>query len=115
MIEVMNPSDIEKITSPKVQRYLHARFKEIAYAPTPDIEGYFLVIDDFTQLNTRQKLTHVVLPSIAEGLLQEVEAVTMRNAVVEISLLFNNEFLLSLILIDLSPEHLSLIMKEAGV
>ena len=112
MIEVMCPQDIEKITSPVVQTYLHKRFKEIGYVIDPEIEGYFIYVPDFAQLHQTQDLTYLILPSIEEGLFDRPEGISITGDIVEVSLLFNNEFLISLVFYRLSPGEFEIITKE---
>ena len=115
MIEVMHPSDIEEIDVPEVQAYLHKRFKEIDYGLTPHIEGYFLYVEAFSLLYEKQRLKHLVLPSIAGGLFDRVEGVSVEGDIVEVSLLFNNEFLMSLVFKGLDQKSLEVITKEKKI
>ena len=112
MIEVLQPEDIEKIDVPEVQAYLHKRFKEIDYRLTPHIEGYFLYIDAFLLLYKSNQLKYLILPSITEGLFDKVEGVSVEGDIVEVSLLFNNEFLMSLIFKGLDQKSLEVITKD---
>ena len=115
MIDVMNPNDIEKIDVPEVQAYLYKRFKEINYTLMPQIEGYFLFVEDFSLLYESHQLMHFILPSIKEGLFDRVEGVSVEGDIVEVSLLFNNEFLMSLIFKGLDQESLEVITKEEKI
>ena len=112
MVEVMYPRDIEKINDPEVASYLHKRFQEIDHALHPQTEGYFLYVEDFTSLYKKNIQHYFVLPSISEGLFDSVENVEVGNGVVEVSLLFNNEFMMSLIFHNLTSEQLQIIIKE---
>ncbi len=115
MIEVMYSEDIEKINAPAVQVYLHKRFKEIDHTLIPHIEGYFLYVEDFSLLLTSHRLKHLVLPSIAEGLFDRVEGMALEGEIVEVSLLFNNEFLMSLVFHGLDQKSLEVITKEKKI
>lgn len=112
MIEVMCPNDIGKISSPEIRAYLHKRFKEIGYPLIPHIEGYFLYVQDFSLLYESHVLKHLILPSIAEGLFDKIEGVTVDGDILEVSLLFNNEFLMSLVFFGLDEMSLEIMTKE---
>ena len=113
MIEVMTQSDIAKVDVLAVQTYLHKRFKELEYLLNPITEGYFIYVKDFTSLQVSHRLTYVTLPSIAEGLFRHIEGITIKEDIVEVSLLFNNEFLLSLIFYGLDANSLNLITNQS--
>jgi len=112
MVEVMYPRDIEKINDPEVASYLHKRFQEIDHVLHPQTEGYFLYVEAFTSLYKKNTQYYLVLPSIQEGLFNKIENVEVENGVVEVSLLFNNEFMISLIFHNLTAEELQVITKE---
>ena len=111
MIEVMSINDIGSITSVAMRKYLFKRFEEIGTL-NPQTEGYFLVVNDFALLQERQPLHYVCLPSIAEGLFDEVEGVSVEGNIVEASLLFGNEFLMSLVFNGLDEKSLEIVTKE---
>jgi len=113
MIEVMTPNDIEEINVPEVQAYLYKRFKEIAYTLIPQIEGYFLYVEDFSLLYESHQLMHIILPSIEEALFDRLEGLSVEGDIVEVSLLFNNEFLISLVFKGLDQESLEVISGES--
>ncbi len=97
MVEIFQPQDVLDVSPISVQRYLLTRFTEIGYTLNPKSEGYFIYVDDFTELTQTQSLSYITLPSLEEGLFSSVEDITIKGDIVEVSLLFNNEFLLSLI------------------
>lgn len=111
MIEVMSINDIGSITSAAMRKYLFKRFEEIGTLNS-QTEGYFLVVNDFALLQERQPLHYVCLPSISDGLFDHVEGVAVEGDIVEVSLLFNNEFLMSLIFSDLDEKSLEIVTKE---
>jgi hypothetical protein len=111
MIEVMHPKDIEQIDNAEVVAYLHQRFEEMGYRLHPQTEGYFLYVEDFMQLYESHPLHYVTLPSISGGLLQRIEGVKIQEDIVEIILIFNNEFTLSLVLYKPSQTFLQMITK----
>ena len=113
MIEVMSKSDIVKVDVLPVQTYLHKRFKELKHPLEPSTEGYFVYVGDFTSLQGSHRLRYVTLPAISEGLFRNIEAVSIKDDIVEVSLLFNNEFLLSLIFYSLDINSLNLITNQS--
>ena len=113
MVEVMNEKDIAKIDLLPVHTYLHKRFKELEHPLEPSTEGYFIYVKDFTTLQVSHRLTYVTLPSISEGLFRHIEAITIKDDIVEVSLLFSNQFLLSVIFYRLDTKSLNLIMKPS--
>jgi len=115
MIEVMYLRDVKKIDNPEVASYLCKRFKEIDYTLIPQIEGYFLYVEDFSLLLESHRLKYLILPSIAEGLFNDIEGVSVEGDIVEVSLLFNNEFLMSLVFNSLDQKSLEIITKEKNI
>jgi hypothetical protein len=115
MIEVMYPRDIEKINDPVVASYLHKRFQEMDHILHPQTEGYFLYVEEFSSLHQRHSQHYFTLPSIDEGLIDSVENVKIEGNIVEVSILFNNEFMMSLIFHNLTSEQLQIITKEVKV
>ena len=115
MIEVMYIRDIEKIDNPEVASYLHKRFQEMDHILHPPTEGYFLYVEDFSSLHKKNIQHYFVLSSIDDGLFNSVENVDIQGSIVEVSLLFNNEFIISLIFHNLTQEQLKIIIKEGKV
>jgi len=111
MIEVMYLRDIEKIDDPEVVSYLQKRFQEIDHVLHPQTEGYFLYVEDFSTLYEEHKQHYFTLPSIDKGLFDRVEKVDIKGDIVEVSLLFNNEFMMSLIFYALDQKSLESITK----
>ena len=107
MVEIFQPQDVLDVSPISVQRYLLTRFTEIGYTLNPRSEGYFIYVDDFTELTQTQSLSHITLPSLENGLFSSVEDITIKGDIVEVSLLFNNEFLLSLIFYKIDDEDLA--------
>ena len=112
MIEVMYLKDVDKIDNPEVANYLQKRFQEINHVPHPQSEGYFLYVENFSSLYEKRTQHYFVLPSIDEGLFERVEKVDIQGNIIEVSILFNNEFMISLILYNLPQEYLKIITKE---
>ena len=112
IIEVMYPNDIDKISSPEIQAYLYKRFKEIDYSLIPHVEGYFLYVKDFSLLYESHNLNYLILPSIGEGLFDHIEGISVEDDIVEVSLLFNNEFLMSLVFNGSDEKSLEIVTKE---
>ena len=72
MVEIFQPQDVLDVSPISVQRYLLTRFTEIGYTLNPRSEGYFIYVDDFTELTQTQSLSHITLPSLEEGLLAQL-------------------------------------------
>ena len=115
MIEVMYLRDAKKIDNPEVASYLRKRFKVIDHVLHPQTEGYFLYVEDFSSLYKNNIQHYFVLPSIDDGLFDSVENVDIQGSIVEVSLLFNNEFMMLLIFHNLTQEQLKIITKEKKV
>ncbi len=112
MIEVMYLRDVEKIDNPEVASYLQKRLQEIDHILHPQTEGYFLYVEEFTSLYKKNMQHYFTLSSIDEGLFERVESVDIQGDIVEVSILFNNEFMMSLIFHNLTQEQLKIITKE---
>jgi len=112
MIEVMYLRNVEKIDNPEVTSYLQKRLQEIDHILHPQTEGYFLYVEEFTSLYKKNIQHYFTLPSIDEGLFDRVEKVDIQGLIVEVSILFNNEFMMSLIFYKLKQEYLEIITKE---
>lgn len=100
IVEVMNEVDIPKVGNKAVQRYLQQRFTELEVPLDAEREGYFLYIEETKLFEKEQQLTFAVLPSIEQGLFDRFEDTTLRDGIVEMSLLINNEFMLSIIMLE---------------
>lgn len=112
MIEILDDNDINRIASQRVREHLHKRFQEIGGIQNPSVEGYFVYVDDFEQLYHRNMLRFVDLPGIEDGILKYNEGVLQYGEIVEVSILFNNEFLLTLVLDDLGEDQKSLVFSS---
>jgi len=107
LVEIQRLTDIDKVHDLQVQQYLQKRFNEIQGIDTPVSEGYFVFVEDFKELYYRNNLQHTSLLSIDEGLFNNVEDIHIKHGIMEVSLLFNNEFLLSLVFYRPDPSILS--------
>ena len=112
MIELMYLRDLEKIDNPEVASYLQKRFQEIDHVLHPQTEGYFLYVENFSSLYEKHTQHYFTLPSIDEGLFERVEKVDIQGNIIEVSILFNNEFMMSLIFHNLTEDQLQIIAKE---
>ena len=114
MIEITKLEEINSIESAKIRIYLKRRLKEIGYELNPLTEGSFLYVEDPQEFQQSHKLQGVTLPSIEQGLFAHIEAVTVHLGIFEISLLFNNEYLLSIVVDQnsCSEEFLQLISMD---
>ena len=114
MIEITKLEEIKSIESAKIRIYLKRRLQEIGFELNPQIEGSFLYVDLPQVLHQSHQLRGMTLPSIEQGLFTHIEAVTVHLGIFEISLLFNNEYMLSLIVQknSCSEEFLQLISMD---
>jgi len=114
MIEITKPEEINSIESAKIRTYLKRRLREVGYELNSQTEGSFLYVEDPKLLHHSHRLCGVTLPSIEQGLFTSVEAVTVHLGIFEISLLFNNEYLLSIVVDEnrCSEEFLQLISMD---
>ncbi len=111
LYELFSAKDVERLPHPVLKPYLKERFKEIGGIKNPGIEGYFVYVDNFKLLYQRNALRYVTLSSMSEGLFRNIEGVTIKQDIVEVSLLFSNEFLLTLVFYRLDEESLSMILN----
>jgi len=100
IVEIMNEADIQKVGDIAVQSYLQQRFTDLEAPLDAKHEGYFLYIEDTEVFEKEQQLTFAVLPSIEQGLFSRFEDTMLRDGIVEMSLLINNEFMLSIIMLE---------------
>jgi len=97
MIEITKPEEVNVIKSAKIRIYLKRRLREVGYELNPLTEGSFLYVEDPQELQQSHRLLGVTLPSMEQGLFSTVEAISIELDIIEISLLFNNEYLLSIV------------------
>ncbi len=98
MIEITKTEDIKAIKSAKIRIYLKRRLGEVGYRLNPQTEGSFIFIEDPLELQQSHKLQGVTLPSVEQGFFTQIESVFVYLDIIEISLLFNNEYMLSVVL-----------------
>ncbi len=111
LFELFSLKEVEKLPHPVLKQYLKTRFKEIGGIKRPGVEGYFVYVEHFSALYQRNALRYVTLSSIAEGLFSNIEGISFKQDIVEVSLLFNNEFLLTLVFYQLDEESRSLLLN----
>ena len=111
LYELFTINDVERLPHPILKQYLKERFEEIGGIKAPRVDGYFVYVENFKILYQRNALRYVTLSSIAEGLFRNIEGVTIKQDIVEVSLLFNNEFLITLVFYGLDEESLSMILN----
>ncbi len=111
LIEIFSPKELNTLAYPAVKEHLKQRFKEIGGIKDPSTEGYFVFVEHFHDLYQRNNLRYVSVSSIDEGLFRHIEGFTIKNDIVEVSLSFNNEFLLTLVFYGLDEQSISLILN----
>jgi hypothetical protein len=97
LVEILTPTDLQRLP-PAVRRYLQGRLATLESPPDPATEGYFVYLEDPRVLTHPLVLRHTTLPSLEAGLLRHLEGVVGNGELLELAVLPNNEFLLSLVL-----------------
>ena len=102
MLEIYSKSDIEKIVDNELKEYLEyafARFEEGYVYPQ---SGYYIVIQEYQELLQPLKLEHYAykLPAITDErfFTAYLEVMEIKEEVVDLLLLCNNEYGLNLIM-----------------
>ncbi len=98
MFEITKPEEINAIKSPRIRLYLKRRLREIGYTLNPLSEGSFLYVDDPELLYQSHRLIAVNLSSIEQGLFSKIETTVVHLGIIEVTLLYNNEYTLSIVL-----------------
>ena len=98
MIEILNKSDINKVTDTTMQEYLKSGFgrlpKEYLY---PDY-GYFIVVEDFKELIGEDiQLFNTTIPSLYTGLYDSINMVELNDEMMEILIFLDNDISVSFI------------------
>jgi hypothetical protein len=108
MIEILNRDDIYNIKNSAIREYLKNTIQNLSPEFHMPQDGYFVVIENFEELTQNPiSLTHCILPSIYDGLIDNIEVVHQENNIIEIIFIINNEFSISLVMFSsILPNHL---------
>jgi len=99
MIEILNRADIQNVKDEKIKEYLEYSFKRLPNNFEYPEYGYFVVIETIQELESNSiKLSKINLPSIDNGLFDFVELVEIQNEIVEVVILYDNDYGVSFII-----------------
>ena len=99
MIEILKPQDVNHVHDLKLQHYLDYAFKRLPKDFKYPEYGYFVIIESETELQTNPiQLTHCTIPSLQTHFFDYVELVEEQEGVLEIVLILESDFGISLII-----------------
>lgn len=101
MTEILNWSDIETIEDEAIKNYmLYTKQRATKQQKPWDFKnwGYWIIIDTWEELEKPLIGIHFTLPTIQQGLLNQIEIYEEKFGVVELVFLLNNDFGISLVL-----------------
>ena len=99
MIELLSKSDVNLIANPALKEYALYSFERLPSDYIYPDYGYFIVIEYFEELlQNPLPFSKCKLPSINDGLFDYIELVEQKEGILEIVILVDNDFGVSLIL-----------------
>jgi hypothetical protein len=99
MIELLNKGDVSLIKNPALKEYTLYSFDRLPSDFVYPEYGYFIIIEQFDELlNSPLPLSKCRLPSFNDGLFHYIELIEQKENVLEIVILVDNDFGVSLIL-----------------
>ena len=100
MIEILNKSDIVKVSNKEFVDYLQYSFNRLPSDFEYPSFGYFVIIESFDELENNIQLKNHKLPPITNSDFFELyyELYEIRDNILEIVLLLDNDFGISLIM-----------------
>lgn len=99
MIELLNKGDVSLIMNPALKEYATYSFERLPSDFVYPEYGYFIIIEHFDELlQNPLPFSKCKLPSFNDGLLDYIELVEQKGDILEIVILVNNDFGVSLIL-----------------
>lgn len=99
MIELLNKGDVSLIKNPALKEYAIYSFERLPSDFVYPEYGYFIIIEHFEELLKNPiPFSKCKLPSFNDGLLDYIELVEQKGDVLEVVILANNDFGVSLIL-----------------
>lgn len=99
MIELLNQGDVSLINTPALKEYALYSFDRLPSDFVYPEHGYFIIIEHFDELlQNPLPFSKCQLPSFNDGLLNYIELVEQKVDVLEIVILVDNDFGVSLIL-----------------
>lgn len=99
MIELLNKGDVSLINNPALKEYALYSFERLPSDFVYPEYGYFIIIEQFDELlKSPLPFSKCKLPSFNDGLLDYIELVEQREGILEVLILFDSFFGVSLIL-----------------
>ncbi len=99
MIELLNKGDVSLIKNPALKEYAIYSFDRLPSDFVYPNYGYFIIIEHFDELlKNPLPFTKCQLPSFNDGLLNYMELVELKEGILEVLILVDNDFGVSLIL-----------------
>lgn len=99
MIELLSKSDVSLIANSALKEYAIYSFDRLPSDYIYPDYGYFIIIEHFEELLLNPlPFTKCKLPSITDGLFDYIELVEQKCGILEIVILVDNDFGVSLIL-----------------
>jgi len=115
MIEILGKDAINQIADEALRSYAARAFKELSEEVAYPDDGCFVAIDFTHELETNPlRLTLCELPSINDGLLDGIEIVIQQEDILELFIVINDGFWVSLLLHTslLSEAHLHKLLED---
>lgn len=116
MIEILAWSDIDSIKDENIKKYMFLTKERATKQQKPwDFKnwGYWVIIDNWDELQKPLNGTHFTLPSLSQGLLNHLEIFEEKFEVCEMVYLLNNDFGISLVIEDkLIPSNYKNILRN---
>jgi len=113
MVEILAWEDIKKVQDPQVKKYLEYTKQKVSRHLKPwnfKDWGYWVVIEQKEELEKPLKGTYFSLPSLKEGLLDNLEVYEERYGISELLIMLDNDRGIGLLI---KNEHLTGFEKEA--
>lgn len=99
MIELLEKGDVSLIHNPALKEYATYSFERLPSDFVYPEYGYFIIIEHFDELlQNPLPFSKCKLPSLNDGLFEYIELVEQKGDILEIVILVNNDFGVSLIL-----------------
>ena len=99
MIELLNKGDVSLIKNPALKEYATYSFERLPSDFVYPDHGYFIIIEQFDELlQNPLPFSKCKLPSFNDGLLDYIELVEQKEDILEVLVLVDNDFGVSLIL-----------------
>ena len=114
MIEILNKSDINKVGDISLKEYLQYSFRRLPLDYIYPTFGYFVVIESLEELINRDiKLSVKTIPSLTNGLYDNINMVELHNDIMEVVVFIDNDMCVSFIVpINILDENNKLKLHE---